>query len=191
MKVEKRPRQRVWPFAFARPPRLSSQTRATPGRKEGHMLASSTWWLWRVTSQLRVRVGRHARGLCLTLTWMSPLMVDISEESTSLCSIETETQFTLTHWEISALYQSQWWHVINNLSDFFGQKQFCALRSLHLWTVADFIAQTWKRVIRKTKYLDLSQGLDFWRLHSFYSDLQFPVLLAAGPDGSRGLGLVE
>jgi len=41
------------------------------------------------------------------------------------------------------------------------------------------------------KYLDLSPGLSFQWLHSFYSDLQPPLLLAAGSDGSGGLRLLQ
>lgn len=95
MDMEKwlRKRVRFWPFAFVPPPCSSAQTRATPGRREGYVSASSARLALKLTvtlsysRQTSVLRGPYARGQCLTLTWMSPLMVDISEECTSVWSL--------------------------------------------------------------------------------------------------------
>lgn len=47
-------RLRIWPFALAPPPCLWLRSRATPGRREGHILASSACWLWRWHSKAKV-----------------------------------------------------------------------------------------------------------------------------------------
>lgn len=88
----------------------------TPGkRREGHMSAS-------VLNKWKPLMGRRGRGdggvgrgpnmqkgQCLTLTWMSPLMVDTSEECTSAWSLQTagysskrDTVHTLTQRRNSA-----------------------------------------------------------------------------------------
>lgn len=115
---------RIWPFAFAPPPCSSSQTRATPGEERGRRV--SIPWMLALTLRSQPwykHVFWHARRLRLTLTWMSPFMVDISDESSSLWSlhtagysskrytVHTQTQRaisdTLASFATKALYHSQ------------------------------------------------------------------------------------
>lgn len=124
MAMETYTRLRIWPFAFAPPPYSWPQTRATPGRREGHMLASSA--CSHGHSHLNHSGNKsfewqYTRGQCLTLTWMSPFMVDISEECTSFSylhtagysskrdTVHTRTQRTISAHYFSIVYYQRLW----------------------------------------------------------------------------------